>query len=344
MARRRGTIAIWLLALAVSSLMSLTGCSVEPNFDVAVAGGSNGRPLEFDVTTCGPSGVHVVTMSEPVGGSRTEYGVPIYWQIASSEGSRRARYPVGTVPQGFITTVPAVEPFAHSVGDFYDIEIDGVVVNFDPADAAKSEPPKGRQQCRLDSGARERWLIRVVVGVLIALLFFVVVATSIALLHRVTPRLVPERDRLFTRTLAASAAVAVATVVVLTSVGEPHNAPLPKNFIPRGVPKPGRLAPSLDPGQRVLARLDSVAGYRALAEKQFVAKGRYLMYVGCSGTSVQVSEGLDTPDVAYGIRTVALCNPAVAVPSSLPVTPHGSVFLGVLPSDSRRWRVTVATP
>ena len=81
-----------------------------------------------------------------------------------------------------------------------------------------------------------------------------------------------------------------------------------------------------------------------LGSTTFQADGRYVMYVGCDRMSVQVSEGYETPDVAHGYRTVALCNPAVPVPSALEISPKGTVTLGVQPSGARRWRVTVATP
>ena len=95
----------------------------------------------------------------------------------------------------------------------------------------------------------------------------------------------------------------------------------------------------------MLAEFDSdqAPGDR-LATTEFTARGRYEMYIGCSGTSVQVSEGFDTPDAAYGARTVAYCNPTIPVPSDLDVSPKGTVTLGVVPNGTRRWRVTVATP
>jgi len=102
----------------------------------------------------------------------------------------------------------------------------------------------------------------------------------------------------------------------------------------------------LQPTQRVLTTFDSNdAPLQLLVEKTFEARNRYVMYVGCDGTSVQVSEGWETPDVVHGTRTVAFCNPGVAVPSALDeVSPNGNVTLGVRPNGVRRWRVTVATP
>ena len=342
----RGPIAgIWLLALVAAALVGLASCSVEPDIDVAVAPGSGKRPLKVYVATCGWSGTHVVSLSELVGGSRTLWGVPIYWQIASKTGSRRVVYTVGEAPAGFVTSVPLVERLARGPGEFYEIDVDGVGGPGFTFDELRSAQVVTTSECRTHDKAGEKWVIRIVSGLFAGIAFFILISVVLAVVRRFLPAILGAARGARRQTLAAALALSVVSVGVLTAVGEPHQAGLPSNLLPRGVPMPGPLSPSLEAGQQVLAEFDSdhAPGDR-LATTEFTARGRYVMYVGCSGTSVQVSEGFDTPDAAYGARTVAYCNPTIPVPSDLDVSPKGTVTLGVVPNGTRRWRVTVATP
>ncbi|HMI99109.1 MAG TPA: hypothetical protein VK488_04685 [Gaiellaceae bacterium] len=333
---------VWLLALVAALLTGGLGrCSPYPDVDAAVARGSGDSPLTVYVSACGRSGSHVVSLSENVGGSRTTWGVPIYWEIVSRAGSRRAVYEVGRAPPGFVTSVPLLERVASGRGDFYEIDIDG----FPAGSFTLSDLPKARGvsgECRTHDDAGERWLTRLLSGVFTGIAFLVVIWIVLKVQRRFWPAILDPARRVRRQTVAAALATGVAVVALLAARGEPHQPALP---LPRGVPNPGPLFPSLRAGQHVLVKFDSTEASRGpLATTQFTARARYVMYVGCSGTSVQVSEGFDTPDVGYGARTVAFCNPTVPVPSALDVSPKGAVTLGVVPNGTRRWRVTVATP
>jgi hypothetical protein len=334
-------VGIWLLALVGTALVGFAGCSVEPDIDVSVGRGSAEGPLTVYVPTCRPSGTHVISLSELVGGSRTSGGVPIYWQIASRAGSRRAVYTVGGTNPGFFTSVPLVERLARGPGDFYEIEVDGTGGGgFTFSDPRRAQVVTSGE-CRTQDNAGERWIIRLVSGLLVGVAFFILIWVVLFVVSRFMPAILDPARGVHRQTVAAALAVSVAAVGVLTALGEPHQAGLPKNLLPRGVPKPGPLSPSLQEGQQILAEFDSNdAPGDQLATTEFTARGRYALYVGCSGVSVQVSEGFE----GYGARTVALCNPTVAVPTALDVSPNGTVTLGVVPNGTRRWRVTVATP
>lgn len=339
---RGPAVGIWLLALVAAALVGgLGSCSVEPNIDVAVGRGSGDGPLTLYVTTCGESGSHVISLSERIGGSRTSWGVPIYWQIVSRAGSRRAVYRVGRAPPGFVTSVPLRERVSRGPGDFYAIDIDGGGAGFTFSDLQRARVAPS-EECRIHDDAGERWLIRLVSGLFGGIAFFISIWIVLGLLSRFLPAILDPARKVPRQTVAAGLAASVAAVGLLTVRGEPHQPGLP---FPRGAPKPGPLSPSLRAEQRVLAVFDStVSPGGQVAATQFTARGRYVMYVGCSGTSVQVSEGYEKPEVAYGVRTVAFCNPTVRVPSALGVSPKGTVTLGVFPNKTRRWRVTVATP
>jgi hypothetical protein len=249
-------------------------------------------------------------------------------------------YEVGRAPPGFVTSVPLRERVAVGRGDFYEIDVDGVPAGgFTFSDLPKARGVSG--ECRTHDDVGERWLTRLLGGVLAGIAFFVSIWIVLRVQRRFWPAILDPARRVRRQTVAAALAAAVAVVALLAARGEPHQPALP---LPRGVPNPGPLSPSLGAEQRVLVVFDSTLspGGRVPAI-EFTAHGRYVMYVGCSATSVQVSEGFETPDVAHGARTVAFCNPATPVPSGLDVSPQGTVTLGVFPNKTRRWRVTVAT-
>lgn len=350
---------IWLLALLATAVVGFRGCSYDPDIDLAVTRGSGDSPLRVYVKQCGQFGAHVISFSELIGGSRTSWGVPIYWQIASRAGSRRAVYQVGRPQPGFATTVPLVADFPRGHGDFYEIDVDGIGrmgFTFDDVQSGRvltndygtmSERDYVASlgaECQPGDDGRDRWLLRLLGSLIVGFLFFVGLSITLALLHRLLPRTLGPLRPLLTQTAAAATAAFVGVAVLLTILNEPHQAGPPQGLFPRGRPSPGRLEPSVRPPQRVLATFESTdPATEALTTTQFTANGRYVMYVGCSGTSIQVSEGFDTTGAAYGARTVAFCNPATAVPSALSTSPKGVVTLGVMPNSTRRWRVTVAT-
>jgi hypothetical protein len=340
---RGPVVGIWVLALVVTALVGgLGSCAVEPDIDVAVGRGSGDSPLTIYVATCGRSGTHVVSLSENIGGSRTQWGVPIYWQVVSRKGSRRAVYRVGREHPGFVTSVPLLEGVASGPGDFYEIDVDGITaLGFTFSDLQRAHAVTSGE-CRTHDDAGERWLIRLLSGVFAGIAFFVSIWIVVRVLSRFFPVILDPARRVLRQTVAAALAAAVAVVALFTARGQPHEPGLP---FPRGAPNSGPLSPSLRAEQRVLAVFDSaVSPGGQVPATRFKARGRYVMYVGCSGTSVQVSEGYEKPEVAYGVRTVAFCNPTVRVPSALDVSLKGTVTLGVFPNTTRRWRVTVATP
>src|SRR6266511_2183676 len=92
-------------------LVTLSGCSVsssDPGMGIGPGSGTSPLTIYAEASFAG-SGPHLVSLSELIGGSRTSFGVPIYWQIASRTGSARSVYRVGRRPPGFVTTVPFVE-------------------------------------------------------------------------------------------------------------------------------------------------------------------------------------------------------------------------------------------
>lgn len=340
---RGPVVGIWVLALVVAALVGgLGSCSVEPDIAVAVSRGSGDSPLTIYVATCGRAGAHVVSLSETIGGSRTQWGVPIYWQIVSREGSRRAVYRVGRDHPGFVTSVPLVEGVADGLGDFYTVDVDGVSApgfTFGDLQEPSAVPTNGK--CRTHDDAGERWVARLIGGLLGGVAFFVLIWVVLGLASRFLPAILDPARRVPRQTVMAGLAVSLAVIAILTVRGEPHR---PGLALPRGSPDPGPLSPSLHAEQRVLAVFDSTDSPGGqVPATQFTARGPYVMYIGCTGTSVQVSEGFETPEVAHGVRTVAFCNPSIRVPSALEGSPAGVVTLGVVPNAVRRWRVTIAT-
>jgi hypothetical protein len=267
----------------------------------------------------------VISLSEPVGGSRTAWGVPIHWQIVSRAGSRQVAYVIGRQAAGFVTTVPLPESLA---GGTYELDIDGAPGSAGPA-VPFGNAQRGRvitddgssipisqyleglgQECRTSDNSTATWVGRILVGWLAGVVFFVVISLILVLCRMLAPGRVDLPHRLHTQAALGGLALGLAAIAVMTLKHEPHPAGLPRNLLPSGKPNPGPLTPSLRAGQRVLARFDSAdAPGQMLGSTTFQADGRYVMYVGCDRMSVQVSEGYETPDVAHGYRTVALLQP-----------------------------------
>ncbi|MGH3066897.1 MAG: hypothetical protein ACRDOF_11435 [Gaiellaceae bacterium] len=284
-------------------------------------------------------------LAELQGGSRTSFGVPIYWQIVSRRGSARSVYRVGVRPAGFETTVPFGD-LPSTPHFFYGVDVGEAGMGFTLDDLRRGQVltsdyryvsigrylDDARAACDRERRSATSWLA----GISLVLL----VAASMALLaggvHRRRSIAGSGRRDLI---LVASVVTAIAVLGTLDAFDDPFPGPQ----IPYGKATPGRLVPRLASGERVLARFDSTElPDRTFATKQFEASGRYALYVGCDGISVQVSEAYFRPSVEYGARTVALCNPSIRLASGLSTTPSGTVVLGVR-GHGTRWRVTIAT-
>lgn len=115
---------------AATCLIALSGCSHAPSIaDVGVGPGTRASPLTIYVRACSRSAVHAVWLAEHQGGSRTSFGVPIYWQVVSREGSARSVYFVGQRPSGFETTVSLAD-LPREAHFFFEVNVDEAGMGF----------------------------------------------------------------------------------------------------------------------------------------------------------------------------------------------------------------------
>jgi hypothetical protein len=336
-----------LLALAGVALSILPYCTTTRERNgLAVGPGVGDSPVTVYITSCADAPIHLITFGENVGGSRTESGVPIYWQIASRSGSSQNRYQVGMQAPGFVTTVPLIGPLPPrpKPGELYSIEVNrfamgmgfalsdlrtGYVYTSDYEYVDDDAYPRILSRaCRTSPDAT--WTPRLLAG-LTAALFVIVIARWKRRPARGSGRRV-------------EAGIIAASIIVLTLAWlDAPRAPT-LDYLPRGRPNPSRLVPTLRPDQRVLLIVDSNTVSRdAFATFEFRQSGPYVIHVGCDGTSIQVSEAMRIPDGVLGSRLVAMCDPTVALPGGLDDPPAGRVRLGVFAPGTAHWRVTVVT-
>jgi hypothetical protein len=192
----------WAVVAALALPMLLAGCSGSSGLDArtGVSLSSSGE-VELHYALCAGEHMSMIRVEELVGGSRTAYGVPSYWQVETEGAVVPGVVVVGSVPEGWTETVRYHGALPDD--DLVGIEAtrSGMGMSFRPARLREGEVLRGtydtvsRDQFEADARAECEHMRR---GALLAGLLAPLVAAGalVALwyLHRAQPETWTERQ------------------------------------------------------------------------------------------------------------------------------------------------------